>query len=146
MKNLIRTLAVGLLSLVLLGCASTKQSVRIPDISVPLEDTTKARIYVIRPALIGGAVQMKVTDNDEQIGRTGPQSYLVWERAPGDTFVTSKAEKPCSVSLHCEAGKVYYILQRVEPGVWYARCRMEEITEEQARGFLKGCKVAKVTG
>jgi hypothetical protein len=146
MKNRIHWFVIALLSLALQGCASTKQSVSIPDLSVPVEDATKARIYVIRPALFGGAVKMRVTDNDELIGKTGPQSFLVWERPPGDAFVTSKAEKPCSVSLHCEPNKVYYILQRVEPGVWYARCRMEEISEEQAQKYLKGCKVAKATG
>jgi hypothetical protein len=115
----------------------------MPNLSVPVEDTTKARIYVVRPALIGGAVQMKVTDNDEVIGRTGPQSYLVWERSPGDAFITSKAEKPCSVALNVEAGKTYYILQRVEPGVWFARCRMEQIDEERGRKFIEGCKPAR---
>jgi hypothetical protein len=143
MKNHALRLLCGLLSIWLVGCAATKQAVRIPNLSVPVEDTTKARIYVIRPAMIGGAVKMKVTDNDGLIGQTGPKSYLVWERAPGDAFVTSKAEKPCSVSLNVAAGKVYYILQRVEPGVWYARCRMEEIDEERAQKFLKGCKLAQ---
>lgn len=143
MKNYAPRFLCGLVSILLLGCASTKQTVRIPNLSVPVEDTAKARIYVIRPAMIGGAVQMKVTDNDELIGQTGPKSYLVWERAPGDAFVTSKAEKPCSVSLNVSAGKVYYILQRVEPGVWYARCRMEQIDEERAQKFLKECKLAQ---
>jgi hypothetical protein len=143
MKHPIRNLVVGFLSILLVGCASTKQSVRIPDLSVPVEDMAKARIYVIRPAFIGSAVTMKVSDNDEPVGKTGPKSYLVWERPPGDAFITSKAEKPCSVALHCEAGKAYYILQRVEPGVWYARCRLEEIDEQRGRDFLKGCKVAE---
>jgi Protein of unknown function (DUF2846) len=143
MRNYTRAFLLGILVILLPGCASTKQSVRIPNLSVPVEDATKARIYVIRPALIGGAVQMKVTDNDELIGKTGPQSYLVWERSPGEAFVTSKAEKPCSVTLNVEAGKVYYVLQRVEPGVLYARCRMEQIDDEHAQKFLKGCKLAQ---
>src|SRR5882724_2579679 len=143
MKNYVRAFLFGVLLVLLPGCASTKQAVRIPDLSVPVEDTTKARIYVVRPAFIGAGVQMKVTDNDELIGKTGPQSYLVWERSPGDAFITSKAEKPCSVALNVEAGKAYYILQRVEPGVWYARCRMEQIDEERGRKFIAGCKLAQ---
>lgn len=143
MRKYTRAFLFGILVVLVSGCASTKQSVRIPDVSVPVEDATKARIYVIRPALFGGAVQMKVTDNDGLIGKTGPQSYLVWERAPGEAFVTSKAEKPCSVTLEVEAGKAYYILQRVEPGVWYARCRMEQIDDERAQKFLKECKLAQ---
>jgi hypothetical protein len=143
MRNYPRAFLFGVLLILLPGCASTRQTARIPNLSVPVEDTTKARIYVVRPALIGGAVQMKVTDNDEVIGRTGPQSYLVWERSPGDAFITSKAEKPCSVALNVEAGKTYYILQRVEPGVWFARCRMEQIDEERGRKFIEGCKPAR---
>jgi hypothetical protein len=133
----------GMLLVLLPGCASTRQTARIPDLSVPVEDATKARIYVVRPALIGSAVRMKVTDNDELIGKTGPRSYLVWERPPGDAFITSKAEKASSVALKVEAGKAYYILQRIEPGVWYARCLMEEIDEERGKKFIAGCKPAQ---
>ena len=127
MKKTSQALLFSVLAVLAFGCASTQQSVRIPNLGVPVEDTTKARIYVIRPASIGGAVQMRVTDNDELVGRTGPQSFLVWERAAGDAVITSRAEKPCTVELRTEAGKVYYILQRVEMGVWFARCRLEEI-------------------
>jgi uncharacterized protein DUF2846 len=143
MRNYLHPLLFGVLLLLLPGCVSTHQAARIPDLSVPVEDATKARIYVIRPALIGSAVQMMVTDNDGLIGETGPQSYLVWERPPGDAFITSRAEKPCSVALTVEAGKDYYVLQRVEPGVMYARCRMEQIDEDRAKKFMAGCKPAK---
>lgn len=143
MRNYLRPLLFGVLLLLLPGCASTRQTVRMPNLSVPVEDITKARIYVIRPSVFGSAVQMMVTDNDGMIGETGPQSYLVWERPPGDAFVTSRAEKPCSVALTVEAGKAYYVLQRVEMGVLYARCRMEQIDEERAKKIMADCKPAK---
>jgi hypothetical protein len=81
------------------GCASTRQYVGMPDQNQRVEDPTKARIYVIRPAAVGGAIKMNVSDGGQPIGATGPRSYLCWERPPGDTIVSSMSEGVSSAPL-----------------------------------------------
>jgi hypothetical protein len=127
------------------GCASTKQHVKMPNLTVPIEDAGKARIYVIRPVSIGGAISMGVRDGERAIGNTGPTSYLCWEREPGSTTIYSKAENESKLDLTVEAGKTYYILQRVEVGFMQARTRLELIDEQRGKKLLKSCTAAKTS-
>jgi hypothetical protein len=125
------------------GCASTKQHVKMPNLTVPIEDAAKARIYVIRPATMGGAVSMSVRDGERAIGDTGPSSFLCWEREPGMATIVSKAENEAKVDLTVESGKTYYLLQSVKMGMMMARCSLEVIDETRGKQLLKGCKPAK---
>jgi hypothetical protein len=136
---------VALLAFLLVGCAGTKQYVPMPNQSRPVDDPAKGRIYVMRPASIGSAVSMGVTDGGKPIGVTGPHGYLCWERQPGDTIVTSSSESENRLSLRVEASKVYYLFQHLRMGVWVARSELELLKDEnEAREVLKKCKPAKV--
>lgn len=138
-------LLLGTLILLLTGCAGTKQYVAMPDQSKTVEDATKGRIYVMRPATIGSAISMGVTDGGKPIGATGPHGYLCWERQPGDTILTSSSESENRLSLTVEANKVYYLFQHLRMGMWIARSELELVTDlKEALAVLKKCKPAKV--
>jgi len=62
---------------------------------------------------------MKVIDGEQLIGKTGPKSYLCWERNPGAVLITGKAENKSTVSLNAEAGQAYYIQQHVRMGILF---------------------------
>jgi hypothetical protein len=143
MRTYTRGFLSGLLSALLIGCTTAKQTVWVPNLSVPVEDPSKARVYLIEPSFIGLDVHMKVFDNDELIGRLWTNTYLVWERPPGDMFLTTKAEKPCSISLHCEAGQAYFIQIHPEMGALSVRCRLEQVDEQRGRELLRHCKPSK---
>ena len=72
MKKNIYFMPLVLLLLLATGCASTKQFVPFPDQMVRIEDPNKARIYVIRPSIVGGAISMEIRDGVMIIGKTGP--------------------------------------------------------------------------
>jgi hypothetical protein len=127
----------------LLGCASARQFVPMPDQTKNVEDPTKGRIYVIRPSAFGGAVGMNIADSGNPIGSSGPGTYLCWEREPGDVIVSSTSENTSRVAIPLRSQSVYYILQHIRMGMWIARTDLELITEEQARIELKRCKPAK---
>ena len=141
--NRVLTLASCLAALVLVGCASARQFVPMPDQSKAIEDPTKGRIYVFRPSGFGGAVGMSVADGGNPIGSTGPGSYLCWEREPGDVIVSATSENTSRVSLPVRAGSIHYILQSIRMGIWVARTELEVVDEAKGKAELKHCKPAE---
>ena len=131
------TLFVAVSCLFFVGCASTQQFVPFPDQSKTTEDSTKGRIYVIRPATVGAGISMDVSDDGKIIGSTGPHGFLCWEREPGETIISSKAENTSAVKVPVKAGQAHYIFQHLAMGWVMARNRMEIVTEEEGKRILK---------
>lgn len=132
MKNQWRILLISLFGMFCIGCASTSQTRTIPKQDVRLDDSSKARIYVMRPSAIGGAVKFRVFDNDERVGKLGPEGYLCWERVPGVVKVTAGI---LDVNLRTEADKVYYVLLRAG----FTSFSMEQVDEKRGQEYLKDC-------
>ena len=122
------------------GCASTCQSVAIPDLNKKIDNPEMGRIYVVRPTGFGGGISMRITDNGKYIGNTGPDGFLCWEREPGNAEIVGKAENISTVNLGVKAAKTYYICQHIGMGMWYARNTLEIVSEEQGQKFLQKCK------
>src|SRR4030081_2050099 len=82
------------------GCASSRQFVPLPDQAKRVEDPSKGRIYVMRPASgFWEPGAMDISESGKFIGRTGPRGFICWERLPGATIVTGKAEGISQVPL-----------------------------------------------
>ena len=140
MKRTIQLCGLIMVLLLGVGCASTQQRVPFPDQDVRIEDPSMARIYVLRPSSVGGAVTMRVRDNDQEIGSTGPRGYLCWEREPGEVELVGRAENTFRLPLSVEAGEVYYIEQQVRMGILFARNRLRKLNEERGKGLLERCR------
>jgi hypothetical protein len=108
-------------------------------------DSTKARIYLIRPDPGSKMASTKISDNGILIGNTGPRGYLCWERQPGRVRVTSLSSGEAAAELTVEAGSAYYIVQRVDPGWVYGKSSLAVVPEEKGQALLKSCKPAYVT-
>jgi hypothetical protein len=132
-------LATCLLALLAAGCASNLQFVHIPDQKVRVEDPDKGRIYVIRPSTFGSAASLEVWDGNIHIGNTGPQSYLCWERKPGEAIISGREENVSTVSLWVKTNDVHYIFQHMRIGWVQARNELEVVPEAQATELLKKC-------
>lgn len=142
MKNIKCLFISAVLLSLATGCASTKQFVPLPDQN-KLVGADKARIYVVRPTSMGCGVSMKVSDNGQLIGETGPKSYLCWDRTSGPVSITSKAENKAELPLNAEAGKTYYIQQHVRMGFLFARTKLSLLSEAKGQGFVAECSPAK---
>lgn len=141
MKNNVGLHFIAVLTLVIgAGCATTGQSVLIPDLNKEIEDSEKGRIYVIRPTAFGFGTSMRITDNGRFVGFTGPKGYLCWEREPGEAEIACKAENTSKVSLDVNKGKVYYIRQHMQMGLLRARNKLEVVNEEKGKELLQKCK------
>lgn len=138
MKRILPVLAVVAL---LVGCATTRQIAPMPDLSKqPTADPAKARIYVLRPTVFGGAIKMNVTDNGQLIGTTGPKGYLVWERDAGAMQLAASAENTSQLPLTVEPGKAYFIQQDVQMGCIMARTQLSVLPEQEGRVVLARCQ------
>jgi len=148
MKGMIKVVAalmMGLMAASTMGCASTRQMAKLPNQSVRIENPEMARIYVVRPSFVGGAISMEVNDGDKTIGTTGGKGFLCWERQPGATTLSSKAENTSTLPLQVEKNTVYYVQQRIHMGFMMARNELVSRTEAEGQEDLKSCKPPKVS-
>jgi hypothetical protein len=141
-------------ALFLAGCASTKQYAPLPDQTKRVQDPTKARIYLIRPArVLGYAVSFQfsatgpeatgpyVSKSFRMVGELGPGRYLCWERSPGPMEMNLDERNPNHVFMvHLEAGKVYYLRAFIRGGWGPPRGAVELLTNEKGESLLKQCK------
>jgi hypothetical protein len=132
-------LFLSVIPLLFTGCSSTQQFVRFPDQTKVVEDSSKGRIYVMRPATVGAAISMEVSDDGKIVGSTGPHGFLCWEREPGDAVISSKAENTSAVKVSVQAGKVNYIFQHMAMGLLIARNRLDVVSEDEGKKVLKEC-------
>jgi len=77
--------AILVLSLLtVLGCATTEQSVALPDDNVALSKGEVGRIVLTRDAeLLGAVYRMKVYDGDALLGKISTGDRMYWDRPPG---------------------------------------------------------------
>jgi hypothetical protein len=143
MKTII-VLAACVCSLFLTGCVSTRQFVPLPDQTKKVEDSSKGRIYVMRPTSFGSAISMNVSDDGKLIGVTGPQGFLCWERKPGETIVSSTAEGVSQVPLTVQPGQDYYIFQHIRMGLLIAENELEIVNDVVGEKTLKKCNPPKI--
>jgi hypothetical protein len=93
--------------------ASSVQVTRLPTQRVQVEDSSKARIYVIRQQRWTAKADMALSDNGLPIGTMSDGGYLSWERPPGSMTLDVRF-----ISLHTiltsnvDAGRVYYFVTR----------------------------------
>ena len=100
MKNVLIILSIALLT----SCASTSQFAKFADKDTPLS-TTDARIYILRPSILGSAIKMKVFCNDTLIGKTRPLGYLSWDVKEGAYTIKSTSENTDYFTVNAKAGK-----------------------------------------
>jgi len=117
------SVTVSLLFLLLItGCGTTNQYVRVPNQSRVVDDQGKGRIYVIGQPfainIMSHNTNMRVTDGGELIGSIVGRGYLCWERAPGIATITSEAASSpygSVITLPVERGKAHYVFAHIGP-------------------------------
>lgn len=120
--------------------ASEEADKAAKEIAVP-ED--KALVYVYRPSSAGFAVRMEVTCDGQSLGSTKGKRFIYALLDPGKHTIKSKAENTATLDVDLEAGKTYYIHQRVKMGALMARTELELVTNEsEARKKLNSCKLS----
>lgn len=96
----------------------------------------KAMIYVLRPTIIGYKINSKLAVDGEWMGVNRGRTYFYFPVEPGERFFCSEAENQDYLALDVEAGKTYFLQQKVEAGIWKARTNLVVMTEEEGKKKL----------
>ena len=103
----------------------------------------KSLVYIVRPSVIGFAINFTVTCDDITIGKTKGKNFLYAILNPGPHVFVSKGENSSELHLILEVGKTYFIEQKVRMGLLYARNKIQLINEKEGRNKLDKCNLSK---
>jgi hypothetical protein len=99
----------------------------------------KASVYVVRPAKMGMAIRMWAFADDTVLGLTKGDTYAHAYLEPGEYTFWSRAENVSAVNQVVEAGKTYYLKQKVKMGGFKARVSVEMLSESEGLEVLEKC-------
>lgn len=133
-----KIILLAIFSLTMFGCASTSQIVKFQH-EKELHSGS-ARIYILRPSILGSAFRMKVYANDKFIGKTGPKGYLCWDVTEGEYILKTSAENVDLFTVNAKAGKTYYIKQKYKQGILSVRSSLELLEEKEGRAIVSKLK------
>ena len=85
----------------------------------------KATLVIYRGTSFGFAVKIDNFLDNKFIGQTQGKSYFITQVDPGEHYIIAASENNSCVKVTFEAGKVYYLLQAIYPGVMFARTGFE---------------------
>ena len=142
-KNLC-ALVLGAAALALVGCTAPRAT---PDADqkakqfAPRAET--ASLYIYRSEMTGASAPMTVSVNNQSLGKTNARTYYQLDVAPGSYTVVSSADNTSSVTVEVEAGKSYYVWQKVTMslGSGTARAQVSLVSEAQGQ---KGVLASKL--
>jgi hypothetical protein len=97
----------------------------------------KAMIYVLRPTMIGFKINSKLAVDGNWMGVNRGKTYFYFPVEPGERYFCSESENQDYLALNVEAGKTYFLQQKVEAGLWKARTNLVVMTEAEGRKKLE---------
>ena len=92
----------------------------------------KALVYVVRPTMMGNKIQTKLAVDGHWVGVNRGDNYFFFTLDPGTHYFCSQAENRSVLSMKVEAGKTYYLQQKITMGFMKARNKLVEV--EAAKG------------
>ena len=133
-------LAAGALA----GCASVPMAPKEADAAAKQFQPRPgmANIYLYRNETFGAAIAMTVSLDGKIMGRTGPQTYFLWEVAPGRHEIGSHTENTSRLAIDAQAGRNYYVWQEVKMGMWQPGSLLQEMSEADGRKGVLECSRA----
>ena len=111
----------------------------------PAAPADKAMVYVIRPTGMGGKIQTKLAVDGKWIGGNRGNNYFFFTLDPGEHYCCSQAENRSLLLLKVEAGKTYYLQQKIKMGMWKARNKLVLLDEAEGKEDLAKCHLAVST-
>jgi hypothetical protein len=129
--------------LVASGCsayrvAQPKQAVLHPFAPIPKDF---ARVCAIRTELYAAQLAFPTYDNGTLVGVTKGATFFCYEAEPGAHTIRVDSDPPFATELQAEAGKSYYLWERV-PVELVPRCIASWVTEERAKDLVEASSYA----
>jgi hypothetical protein len=92
--------------------------------------------------MMGNKVQSKLAVNGEWKGANRGDNYFYLELAPGEYHFCSQAENRSLLTLTVEAGKTYYLQQKIQMGFMKARNKLVALETEEGKAGLAKCHLS----
>jgi len=102
----------------------------------PAAPPDKALIYVVRPTMMGNKIQTNLSVDQKWVGVNRGDNYFYFTLDPGEHYFCSTAENHSVLALKVEAGKTYYLQQKVRMGFMKAGNHLAVITAEEGQVAL----------
>ena len=102
----------------------------------PEPEPGKALVYVVRPTMYGNKIQSKLAIDGQWVGLNRGRNYFFVQLDPGEHYLCSKAENRSVMALKVEAGKTYFVEQKIRMGFMKARNKLAPMSEEKGREKL----------
>lgn len=134
LRNYHNALLLLIILLISSGCASSMM-MKVSPMDGP--DQQHAMVTFIRPSSFGGAIQFGIWDSDKFVGILSANSYVQYLAEPGEHLFMARAENWSYVKADLQAGRHYYILGRVFPGVWKARVAFDPVTKNDTTSDVR---------
>jgi len=80
-------------------------------------------LVVSRTTSFGGGMVIDNFVDQKFIGQTKGKSYFIAQIDPGVHYIISSAENRGCAKVNFEAGKTYFLINVIYPGVWSARTK-----------------------
>jgi hypothetical protein len=109
---------------------------------VPEPPADKALIFVIRPTMWGNKVQTKLAVDGQWVGVNRGDNYFFLTLDPGEHYFCSDSENRSIITLNVEAGKTYYLQQKIKAGMWKARNKLAVLDETEGKKGLAECHLS----
>ncbi len=103
----------------------------------PEAPADKALIFVLRPTIIGYKINSKLAVDGKWVGVNRGKTYFYFTVEPGERYFCSESENQDYLALTVEAGKTYYLQQKVEMGMWKARTNLVVMNETEGKKKLE---------
>lgn len=128
------------------GCGTTEVNYRADTDTrthpTPDAPADKAMIYVLRPANIGSMLQSKLAVDGDWKGVNRGRNYFYFTLDPGDHYFCSRAENKDAFKLFVQAGKTYYLQQKVQMGFMKARTNLVSLDDAEGKKKLKDVRLS----
>ncbi len=105
----------------------------------PQPATGKALVYVLRPTMMGNKIQTKLAVDGQWVGVNRGHNYFFLELDPGEHYFCSKAENSSKLAVKLEAGKTYYLEQKIKMGFMKARNKLALLGDQEGQKKLSEC-------
>ncbi len=121
------------------GCAATHMIA--PDRQPELKpEADKATLVIIRDTFFGGAVVFSNYLDEQFIGETKGNSYIISGVTPGPHYVVIATENTAVAHIDFQPGKIYYLREGITMGIWRARTSgFSPLTHQEASDSIKSC-------
>jgi hypothetical protein len=93
----------------------------------------KALVYVVRPTMMGNKIQTKLAVDGHWVGVNRGNNYFYLTLDPGTHYFCSQAENRSVLAVKVEAGKTYYLQQKITMGLMKARNKLIEVEPDKGK-------------